>query len=109
MGMKNRSGKTVPDSAPDVKTYEKILSALRRVEFEGKHGGKSSQSINDTCFIEIIGGHLEFDAVAICQANESLAHLARDVGKHAVLICEFDTKHRACKNGCDSTYYFNGF
>ncbi len=34
-----------------------------------------TQAIDNACFVEVIGGHLNFDSVSNRQANETLAHL----------------------------------
>jgi hypothetical protein len=68
-----------------------------------------SQAVNDAAFVEIVGGHLEFDAVAIGEADEALAHLAGDVREDLVFVGEFDAEHGSCEDGGDFAFGFNKF
>jgi hypothetical protein len=58
-------------------------------------------------FIEIVRGHLHFDAVAHGQANKAFAHLAGNGGQHQVFIVQLDTKHGARQNDRHAAFYFD--
>jgi hypothetical protein len=47
----------------------------------------------DAGFAEVVGGHLDVDAVANADTDEILAHFARNVGQHFVAVGQRDTKH----------------
>lgn len=49
----------------------------------------------DAGFVEVVGGHLDIDAVAHADADEVFAHLAGDVGEDFVFIGKGDTEHGA--------------
>src|SRR6266481_303388 len=48
----------------------------------------------DTALGEVVGRHLDINLVAGKHANAVLAHLARGVREHLVVIVELDAKHR---------------
>src|SRR6185437_5598449 len=48
----------------------------------------------DTAFGEVVGRHLDIDLVAGKDANAVLAHLARGMCEHLVVVVELDAKHR---------------
>ena len=58
---------------------------------------------------EVVLRHLHFHAIAGGQADETLAHLARDMGQDDVLaVVQLDTKHRAGQHCRDAAFDLNG-
>jgi hypothetical protein len=53
------------------------------------------QPVNDAGLVEVVGGHFHADAVADGEADEALAHLARDVRENLMFVGQFDAKHRS--------------
>ena len=60
-------------------------------------------------FIQIVGGHLHFHAVADRKPDPAFSHLATDRGQHEVLVVEFHPEHRTRKDGLDASLNFNMF
>src|SRR6185503_6599093 len=54
---------------------------------------KSAQPVDDPAGGEVVGGQLDEHLVAGQDADEVLAHLARDVGEHLVLVLELHPEH----------------
>lgn len=61
----------------------------------------------DTSFAHIVGRYLDAYLVTNDEADETLAHFARDVGEELVTIGNFDAEHGSCKNGGDNTLHFD--
>jgi hypothetical protein len=55
---------------------------------------KLAETVHDPGLAQIVRGHFQLHAVAIEQADETLAHLAGDVSQHCVLVGQFHVKHR---------------
>src|SRR4051794_21360845 len=66
------------------------------------------QSIRDPRLAEIVGGHLQADAITDREPDEMLAHFAGKMGQNLVLIVQPDTKHGSRQNRRDGTFYLNG-
>ncbi len=67
------------------------------------------ESINDASFASVVRRHLHSYSITDCQANESFAHLSRDVRKNKMLVRERDAKHRPGKHHHDGALQFDGF
>jgi hypothetical protein len=64
----------------------------------GRRGGSKKnltglESVDDARFRGVVRRHLEFDAVANRQPNETLTHPSGNVCEHEVLIRQRNTKH----------------
>ena len=68
-----------------------------------------TQAVDNARFVEVIGGHLNFDAVSNRQADEPLAHLTRDVSQDNVLVCKFHPKHGAGQYSLHCAFQFYMF
>jgi len=68
-----------------------------------------AQPINDPGFIDVVGRHLELHAVAGGQADEALAHFARNVGEDGVVVGQLHPEHGAGENGSDLPFEFDSF
>jgi len=68
-----------------------------------------AQPINDPGFIDVVGRHLELHAVAGGQADEALAHFARDMGEDGVVVGQLHPEHGAGENGSDLPFEFDSF
>jgi hypothetical protein len=68
----------------------------------------STQTINYSCFAQIIRRHLEFNPISQVQPDKALSHLARNVGEDYLAIGQFDTKHCSGENGDDFTLHCDG-
>ena len=53
----------------------------------------SLQPPHNTRFVQIVGGHFHFDAVAGGEPDPSFAHFSRDGRQNEVLVVEFDAEH----------------
>jgi hypothetical protein len=49
--------------------------------------------VDDAASIEVVGGHLDADAVSGEHANAEAAHLAREVREDGVPVLELDAEH----------------
>ena len=58
-------------------------------------------------FIQIVGRHLHFHAIANRQANPSLAHLAANRRQHEVLVVEFYPEHCSRQDGLHAPFHFD--
>jgi hypothetical protein len=67
----------------------------------------STESISDSRFRQIVGGHLEADPIADGQADEMPAHFAGNMGKYLVLIVQHHTEHGARQNRLNGSFQFN--
>ena len=65
------------------------------------------QPVNDPRLVDVVRRHLQLHPVAIRQADETLAHLARDMGEHGVLIFECHAEHGAGKHFGNPTFGFD--
>src|SRR5206468_4100884 len=63
--------------------------------------------IDDARLVQIVRRHLDLHAVARRQTDETLAHFARDMGEHEVLVGEFDTEHRPGEHRGNFAFCFN--
>jgi hypothetical protein len=66
-----------------------------------------AQSINDARLLQIVGRHLELDAITGRKANESLAHFSGYMCKHQMLIREFNAEHCSGKYTDDFTFGYD--
>ena len=58
---------------------------------------------------QIVRGHFDVDFVTYTDADEVLAHFARDMRKHLVPIGQSDPEHRPREDLRDRTRQFNWF
>ena len=65
------------------------------------------QTIDDARLREIVGRHLQLHAVARGEADEALAHAARDVCEHEVLIGQLYAEHGSGEDRSNSSLDFN--
>lgn len=65
------------------------------------------EAVNDARLVQIVGRHLQLHPVAHGEADESLAHAARDVSEHGVLVCQFNAEHRSSEDCGDFSFGFN--
>lgn len=63
----------------------------------------------DARLAQIVGRHLDVDAVAHADADEVLAHLSGDVGQDFVAVGECDAEHGARQDLRDRARYFDWF
>jgi hypothetical protein len=66
-------------------------------------------SEGDASLAEIIGRHLDVDAIADADADEILAHFARNMGQHFVPVGQRDTKHGSRQHLCHNARQFDWF
>jgi len=66
------------------------------------------EAVNDPRFVEIVGRHFDLYTVSHGQADEPLAHPARDVGEDLVFVGQLYTEHGSSEHGDDFTVGFNG-
>ena len=64
-----------------------------------------TEPVNDAGFVDIVGGHLQFNAVANGQANKTFAHFSGNMREHVMFVRERNAKHGAGKDG--GNYSFN--
>lgn len=67
------------------------------------------ETIDDAGFVRVVGRHLELHFVTGDKTDETLAHLARDVGEDEVTVFQFDPKHGAGQDGVNGAFEFYGF
>lgn len=63
----------------------------------------------DARLAEVVGGHLDVDAVADADADEVFAHLAGDVGENFVAVGEGHAEHGAGEDLGHGSCNFYGF
>ena len=68
-----------------------------------------SESINDASLGGVVGRHLHFHPVPDCKANETFAHLSRNVRENEMLVRKRDAKHGPREHGHDRPLQFDGF
>jgi len=68
-----------------------------------------AESIHDTRFFDVVGRHLQFDAIAGRQTDEAFTHFSGNVCEHEVFVCKRNTKHCAWKHGSDRSFDLNRF
>jgi hypothetical protein len=66
------------------------------------------QTPDDAGFVQIIRGHLHFDAVTNSEADPALAHLAGDDGEDEVFVVQFDAEHGSGQHGVNDAFNFDG-
>ena len=66
-----------------------------------------TEAINDAGFVEVVGRHLDFDAISDSQSDESLPHLAGNVSEHHVAVVQFDTEHSSRQDCFDFAFQFD--
>ena len=69
----------------------------------------SAETINDSGFVDVVGRHLKFDAIAGGEADEAFPHFARDMSENGVIVGELDAEHGARENGSDLPFEFDSF
>jgi len=75
---------------------------------DGTRVGLRVEAVDDAGLGEVVLRHLHFHAIAGGQADEALAHLARDMGQDDVLaVVQLDAKHRAGKDRDDPAFNFD--
>src|SRR5271170_4340072 len=75
---------------------------------DGTREGLRVEAIDDTSLGEVVLRHRHLDAVAGGQADETLAHLARNMGENDVLaVVQLDAKHRAGQDRNDLALDFD--
>ncbi len=67
------------------------------------------EAIDDASLFRVVRRHFQFHAVTGDEPDETLAHLARDVGEHEVTVFQFDPEHGAGKDGVNGAFEFYGF
>jgi len=67
------------------------------------------EPIDDPRLVQIVRRHLDLHPVTESESDETLAHFARDVGEHLMLVCEGDAKHRAREHSGDGSVGFDDF
>src|SRR6516164_10111497 len=70
-------------------------------------GMVSLQAPNDARFVQIVGRHFHFDAVANGESNPAFAHFAADGRQNEVLVVELDAEHGARQDGLDDSFDFD--
>ena len=68
-----------------------------------------AKPVDDASFIDVIGRHLHFDAVADGKTNKALAHFTGNMGEDEVLVRQLNTKHCTRKNRHDDSFQFDCF
>ena len=68
-----------------------------------------AEPINDARFIDIVRGHVQFDAVANGKADEAFAHLTRNMREDEMFVRERDPEHGAGKNRHDRSFQLDRF
>lgn len=66
-------------------------------------------TVNDPGFFRIVGRHLDADIVTGHKADESFAHLARNVGENEVAVLQFHPEHGSRQNGVNRSFQFYCF
>ena len=69
----------------------------------------STDAPDDASFVEIVGRHLHFDAIAGGEAHKSFAHFAGDRGKDLMFVVKFNLKHRAGQDSQNLSFDFYVF
>ncbi len=64
---------------------------------------------DDAGFVEVVGGHFHFDAVADGEPDPAFAHFAGDGGQDEMFVFEFDAEHGSGENGMDDAFDFDGY
>jgi hypothetical protein len=67
------------------------------------------EAIDNPGLVEVVRGHLDFDAITYSEANETLSHFARDMGQNDVLVVEFNAEKGAGQHRVDASLEFEGF
>lgn len=81
----------------------------------GRRGGSKknlvgmSESIHDSRFSSVVRRHLHSYSIANCEANKSLAHLARDVRQNQVIVRERNAEHGSREDRHDRALDRNRF
>ena len=65
------------------------------------------QPPNDSRFVQIVGRHFHFDAVADGESNPAFSHFARDGCEDEVLVVELDAEHGTGQNRVDDSFDFD--
>ncbi len=66
-----------------------------------------SESVNDSSLVQIVRRHFELHPVAVREADEMLAHLARNMGENLMLIRQLNPEHRSSEDGSNFTLGFD--
>lgn len=83
-------------------------SNLYRID-EIKRLKNISESINNACFIEIVGCHFQFDVVACGQSNEPFSHFTRDMRQNQMIVRQRNAEHASRQDGNYSAVNSNTF
>ena len=73
----------------------------------GSTGFDLPEPPNDAGFVQVVGGHFHFDAVAGGDADPALAHFAGDGREDHVFVVQFDPEHRSGQDRLDAAFYFD--
>jgi hypothetical protein len=64
----------------------------------------TSEPVHNTCFGDIVRGHLHFDTVPDCQTDKAFSHLSRDMGQDEMFVGKLHTKHSSREDRGDFTF-----
>jgi len=65
------------------------------------------QPVDDPRLVDVVRRHLQLHPVSIRQADEALAHFARDMGENGMLVLQRDAEHGSGKHFGDLTFGFD--
>ena len=68
-----------------------------------------AESVNDSSLVDVVRRHLKLHAIASGEANEALAHFARDVGEDGVVVSQLHPEHGPGEDGSNFPLEFDSF
>jgi hypothetical protein len=67
------------------------------------------EAVYNSGLIEVVGGHLNLNAVTHRETDEAFSHFTGDVGQDNVFIVEFDAEQGARQHRVDAALEFDRF
>ena len=67
------------------------------------------EAVDDARLVNVVRGHLKFNAIANSKSNKSFAHFSGNVREDKVLVGERNPEHGAGQDRHDRSFQFEGF
>ena len=67
----------------------------------------SAKTPDNAGFVQIVGGHFQFDPVPSRNSDPAFSHFARNCREDDVLILQFHAEHGSGEDRLDAAFYFD--